>query len=52
MRTYKDLNKFVNFLNKKKPESLISISKSIENPHESVFIENKKINFYLKKIFY
>ena len=51
MRTYKDLNKFVNFLNKKKPESLISISKSIENPHESIFIENKKINFYLKKSF-
>ncbi len=48
MRTAKDLNSFLNLLEKKMPESLISISKSLENPQESIFLRNKKINFYLK----
>ena len=48
MRTSKDLNSFLRLLNKKMPESLISISKSLENPQESIFLRNKKINFYLK----
>lgn len=48
LRTSKDINSFLNLLNKKKPDSVVSVSKSLENPNETIFIKNRKINFYIK----
>ncbi len=49
LRTYLDINKSIEIVNKKKSKCLVSLSNSLEHPYESVYLDNKKrINFFLK----
>jgi CMP-N,N'-diacetyllegionaminic acid synthase len=49
LRSIIDINKSIEIINKKKSKCLLSISKSLEHPYESVFINKKnKIDFFLK----
>ncbi len=50
LRSYKDINKSIDIVNKKKSKCLLSLSESLEHPYESIFIDKKKkLNFFLKK---
>lgn len=47
LRTSKDINKAMNLI-KKNTKSLISISESLEHPHESLYIDMDRGNYFLK----
>jgi len=42
LRTYLDINKSIEIVNKKKSKCLVSLSVSLEHPYESVYLDNKK----------
>lgn len=50
MRSSKDINLFFDKLVKKKPNSMVSISDSLEFPQETVYLKDRKIKFYLKNL--
>ena len=50
LRNYKDINKSIKFIKKRKSLSLFSISSSLEHPYEAIKIsKKKKWSFILKK---
>ena len=42
LRNYKDINKSIKFIKKRKSLSLFSISSSLEHPYEAIKISKKK----------